>query len=715
LALDDFEDRFATAVRLALDASRISGGDEPDASEEAQCPTPDMIASYYEDAINHGERACLETHFSQCARCQGTLAALLHAAPVVDTAPEADGFAAAAVRRAAAESAAIRERWSAFSPRWRIAGASTAAVALLTVVVVASLHRYQGRLAPEGERMAAASAAAHYRHKLHIPSSVDELALNENKSLAPAATAEPRTATPPAATSGAAGAPMRNPTRDLSSASPAASAGGAAPPSATGEAAAESSNAPVEAAIPSQTAAPLAAPPNSEQNADATAATAAQAAAALGALASTPVAAAPPASAVATAGAVASAAAAATPSAARQATAASAPALASPALPSTKVVGGAVTAPLAGAVVGGAVGAPTAAAAATTATPPASEISTQVKPAATAASEPSAQAKPAERATAAATPGTVIQEFAVLAPPPHRLERFQKQTVTPAPAKTSEIAPNGNFHKSESASEPAASAGTTELSSRAQRRARLAESKRAADIAREAERAQRDSRLQSAVGSHRPDSAAPFQLESAMGSLVPGSASALPTNSPVAPQPQHAIGAAGAAHSSIGQAHAAAPSAAPSSAGNGIPGNTIVMMERSVASAPAIAKVAPGIPVPPRSILVSPVDHSVYWSLQNSGMIYSTTDRKTWTLQPTGVQADLLAGMATSDKVCWAVGRKGTILLTTDGMHWEQVKSPTTSDVMGITAASKDVATIFTSGGVSYSTFDGGSNWEQAN
>ena len=139
------------------------------------------------------------------------------------------------------------------------------------------------------------------------------------------------------------------------------------------------------------------------------------------------------------------------------------------------------------------------------------------------------------------------------------------------------------------------------------------------------------------------------------------------------------------------------------------------MMNRPFVGAPAVAKIAPGIPVPPRSILVTPADHSAYWSLQNYGMIYRTVDHKTWTLHPTGVQADLLAGTATSGTVCWAVGRRGTILLTTDGMHWEQVKSPTTSDVVGITAAGKDVATIFTSGGVNYSTFDGGSNWEKAN
>ncbi len=133
------------------------------------------------------------------------------------------------------------------------------------------------------------------------------------------------------------------------------------------------------------------------------------------------------------------------------------------------------------------------------------------------------------------------------------------------------------------------------------------------------------------------------------------------------------------------------------------------------ASAPVAAAIAPGIPVAPHAILVSSPDHSVYWSLQNGGVIYRTTDRKVWTPVVTGVRADLLAGMAPTNNVCWAVGRKGVILLTTNGTHWDRINSPTTSDVTGIVAASKDVATIFTSSGVNYSTFDGGSNWERAN
>ena len=136
-------------------------------------------------------------------------------------------------------------------------------------------------------------------------------------------------------------------------------------------------------------------------------------------------------------------------------------------------------------------------------------------------------------------------------------------------------------------------------------------------------------------------------------------------------------------------------------------------MAEPAAKAPVAAEAGKGIPVVPRALLISSADHSVYWSLQNTGTVYRSTDRKSWTPESTGIAADLLAGMAPSDTVCWAVGRKGTIMLTSDGIHWERVNSPTTSDVTGIAAASKDVATIFTSTGASYSTFDGGSNWQQ--
>jgi hypothetical protein len=184
LAFDDLDDRFVNAVKLALAASRNSGDAESDRSE-SECPSSDDIASYYEYALSRVERARLETHFSGCARCQGTLAALRRAAPMLDNASEAGGFAAVAERRAAAESVGIRERWFEFSPAWRIAGVSMAAAATLTVVVVAGMHVYRSSLGRESEQIAAANplSSRHHRHKPRSASSSSEtqLALNENR------------------------------------------------------------------------------------------------------------------------------------------------------------------------------------------------------------------------------------------------------------------------------------------------------------------------------------------------------------------------------------------------------------------------------------------------------------------------------------------------------------------------------------------------------
>ena len=130
---------------------------------------------------------------------------------------------------------------------------------------------------------------------------------------------------------------------------------------------------------------------------------------------------------------------------------------------------------------------------------------------------------------------------------------------------------------------------------------------------------------------------------------------------------------------------------------------------------PAVAPVAAGIPVPPRSALVASPRGSVYWSFQDFGIIYRSTDRRSWVRMPSGTQDDLLAGAAPSPTVCWAVGSNGTVLLTKDGTHWTTIKSPTTADLVGVTAASADVATIVARNGRHFSTFDGGSNWQRGN
>ncbi len=654
MALDDFEDRFATAVKLALDASRGSGDDQSDAGGGAECPAADAIASYYEFTLNRGERARLETHFSGCARCQGTLAALLRAAPMVDTASEAGGFAAAAARRAAAESGRIRERWFGISPAWRIAGTIAAATAMLTVVVIA-VGAHHGRRGRVGERVIALNAASlHRNNEAHPSSGNNELALNERRSLVPAAPGAPKAATVPSA--GAANAPVRA-FGAYSGASAGASAGtssaapsSAASPASTGEATAGSSTS-AEPPLPFEEAAP----PDTEQD-EATAGAAAQAAAALGALAVTPAPAATAAPSIATPAAEASAAAAATPLVTTPPTPAGSTAGESHGVPAETA-----PAPAAGAIEGGMAASIAANAAAT----PASE---------TTASAPTAKA-----------PGAVKQmqpERAEIAASMSRPQYPQHGSVAETPSDASALWARQQAQQ--------------QLVKERLAKHQLAEEKHEAELALKAQRAKWDADLKRQMESARREALARSSKLSTAGTSsflpAPQSGTSIHMQTPGAPQPT-----------------------APSGTASAGAGNETAMAERPVASAPAIAPLARGIPVAPHALLISPADHSIYWSLQNSGVIYRSNDRKSWTPEYTGMPAEFLAGMAPSDKVCWAVGRKGVILLTRDGIHWERVNSPTASDVIGITAASKDVATIFTAGGVTYSTFDGGSNWQQAN
>ena len=147
MALDDLDDRFAAAVKVALGGASGNRNDESDSAEGSECPSADAIASYYEHGLGRVERASLETHFSRCARCQGTLAALLRAAPVPMPPP----------KRAAASLPRRHERRQPTRPASASAGAksglhgglpgvSMAATAMLAAVVVAGMQVYQGRL-----------------------------------------------------------------------------------------------------------------------------------------------------------------------------------------------------------------------------------------------------------------------------------------------------------------------------------------------------------------------------------------------------------------------------------------------------------------------------------------------------------------------------------------------------------------------------------------
>jgi len=167
---------------------------------------------------------------------------------------------------------------------------------------------------------------------------------------------------------------------------------------------------------------------------------------------------------------------------------------------------------------------------------------------------------------------------------------------------------------------------------------------RRADLARKTEQAKRDADLKRRADQARREAQAKAATASSAATAPPPQSTAPLGAQTTSTQPRPGL-----------------------EAGNTIAGGDIAMAERP--SAPAVAAIAPGIPVAPHAVLVSSPDHSVYWSLLSSGLIYRSNDRKSWTPQSTGVQAELLAGTAPSGTVCWAVGRNGVILLTEDGVH----------------------------------------------
>jgi len=114
------------------------------------------------------------------------------------------------------------------------------------------------------------------------------------------------------------------------------------------------------------------------------------------------------------------------------------------------------------------------------------------------------------------------------------------------------------------------------------------------------------------------------------------------------------------------------------------------------------------------SVTVAAPGSTVLWRVAPAGLIERSTDAgSTWSLQASGVVADLLAGSAPSDKVCWIVGRSGTILRTTDGgAHWRKIASPINDDLAAIFAVDAQQATVSAATThKTYKTPDAGQTW----
>jgi hypothetical protein len=101
------------------------------------------------------------------------------------------------------------------------------------------------------------------------------------------------------------------------------------------------------------------------------------------------------------------------------------------------------------------------------------------------------------------------------------------------------------------------------------------------------------------------------------------------------------------------------------------------------------------------------------WRIGQAGQVQRSTDSgTTWSIQPSGVVTDLIAGSAYSDQVCWLVGRNGTILRTINGgATWQKLASPSNVDLLGVFSINADSATITDAAGRAFETTTGGSHW----
>jgi hypothetical protein len=113
-------------------------------------------------------------------------------------------------------------------------------------------------------------------------------------------------------------------------------------------------------------------------------------------------------------------------------------------------------------------------------------------------------------------------------------------------------------------------------------------------------------------------------------------------------------------------------------------------------------------------VTISAPDGHVSWRVGQAGIIQFSPDAgKSWSVQPSGVVTDLLAGSAPSDKICWMVGRAGTVLLTTDaGAHWQKLRPPVQEDLRSIFAVDARQAIVSTPN-AKFQTTDGGITWKK--
>jgi hypothetical protein len=205
------------------------------------------------------------------------------------------------------------------------------------------------------------------------------------------------------------------------------------------------------------------------------------------------------------------------------------------------------------------------------------------------------------------------------------------------------------------------------------------------------------------ANTRKPDPVNPVDkaLADAKAALQPAANSGSPSGIPATPPPARTKMSPGVVVDSLSAEAAAAPVAKQK------PATTSQELTSHAANGRVVASLTPlSVPAPSGTTI---------WRIGQAGMIQrSANSGATWSIQPSGVVTDLIAGSAYSDQICWLVGRNGTVLRTTNGgATWEKLASPSNVDLLSVFSINADSATITDAAGRAFETTTAGARWSR--
>lgn len=104
---------------------------------------------------------------------------------------------------------------------------------------------------------------------------------------------------------------------------------------------------------------------------------------------------------------------------------------------------------------------------------------------------------------------------------------------------------------------------------------------------------------------------------------------------------------------------------------------------------------------------------SVSWRILADGHVDRSIDNgASWMRMSTDPTLFITAGAATAPTTCWLGGRAGVVLMTTDNEHFTRVDLPERVDIKSI-QAERDLVTVVTTTGVTYTSADAGKTWQR--